>query len=113
MKFRGLGVSWGLLLGGLFLSTSSGATLAARLSSQHPGVSSGSESINRTRRTILQARSYIKSRRTDSVESLLFDATSTLASVPESHKASLLSEISQFRSELATTIREEDTRRIT
>ncbi|KAK4446089.1 hypothetical protein QBC34DRAFT_470181 [Podospora aff. communis PSN243] len=71
------------------------------------------EAINRARRTIMQARSYIESRRTDPVESLLFDATNTLATVPDVHKAPLLSEIAQLRVDLETGVRAEETRQIT
>ncbi|KAK0624273.1 hypothetical protein B0T14DRAFT_428801 [Immersiella caudata] len=74
---------------------------------------SDQEAINRARQTIMQARSYIESRRTDPVESLLFDATNTLATVPDIHKAPLLSEISRLRVDLDSGIRAEETRQIT
>ncbi len=69
--------------------------------------------LNRAKRAIGQARSYIESRRTDGVENLLFDATSQMASVSDAHKAHLVAEIEQLRKDLEATRLAEATRIIT
>ncbi|KAK3339870.1 hypothetical protein B0T25DRAFT_466995 [Lasiosphaeria hispida] len=69
--------------------------------------------LNRAKRTLLQARSNIESRRIQDVESLLFDASTALSPLADPHKAALLAEISQLRSDLSAARVEEDTRIIT
>jgi len=69
--------------------------------------------LNRAKRTLLQARSNIESRCFEGVESLLFDASTTVSPLPSSHTQQILSEISLLRSDLSAAQLEEDTRIIT
>lgn len=69
--------------------------------------------LNRAKRTIGQARSSIESRRTEGVENLFFEASSTLSTLGDAYKAPLLSEIDGLRKELEATRLAEATRIIT
>jgi hypothetical protein len=69
--------------------------------------------LNRAKRTVVQARSYIESRRTEGVENLFFDATSLMAPVSAAHKDHLVAEIEQLRKDLEATRLAESTRTIT
>ncbi|KAH8897593.1 hypothetical protein GQ53DRAFT_884240 [Thozetella sp. PMI_491] len=69
--------------------------------------------LNRAKRTIGQARSYIESRRTEGVENLFFDATTQMASVSDAQKDHLVAEIEQLRKDLEATRLAESTRVIT
>ena len=69
--------------------------------------------LNRAKRTIVQARSNIESRRTDGVENLFSDATNLMAPVSAAHKDHLIDEIEQLRKDLEATRLSESTRIIT
>lgn len=69
--------------------------------------------LNRARRIIGKARSYIESYRTEGVENLFFDTTSLVAPISAAHKHHLMVEIEQLRKDLEVTRLAESTRVIT